>query len=189
MLDIKFIRENKDIIKAGAEKKHIPFDVEALVTIDDKRIELLKVVEGYRSEQNAVSEKIPTASPESRATLIEEMKVVKEKLVSKEIELGTVMDEWKRLMLQVPNVPDITVPEGESDEQNLEIKTWGKFHNLLLKLKIISHSANKMIWLTLNVVQKCLVFVATSSKTVGHCSKWHSGNISHKNSSQKDLPQ
>jgi seryl-tRNA synthetase len=135
MLDIKFIRENKDIIKAGAEKKHIPFDVEALVTIDDKRIELLKVVEGYRSEQNAVSEKIPTASPESRATLIEEMKVVKEKLVSKEIELGTVMDEWKRLMLQVPNVPDITVPEGESDEQNLEIKTWGEIPQFTFEVK------------------------------------------------------
>ncbi len=125
MLDIKFIRENKDIIKAGAEKKHISFDVDTLVSVDDKRVELLKVVEGYRSEQNAVSEKIPTASPESRAQLIEDMKVVKEKLTEKETELTTVMDEWKRLMLQVPNVPDITVPAGESDEQNLEVKTWG----------------------------------------------------------------
>ncbi len=125
MLDIKFIRENKDIIKNGAEKKHISFDVEALVSADDKRIELLKIVEGYRSEQNAVSEKIPNASPESRAQLIEDMKVVKEKLTEKETELTATMDEWKRLMLQVPNVPDITVPEGESDEQNLEIKTWG----------------------------------------------------------------
>lgn len=125
MLDIKFIRENKDIIKAGAEKKHISFDVDTLVSVDDKRVELLKVVEGYRSEQNAVSEKIPSATPESRTQLIEEMRVVKEKLTEKETELATVMDEWKRLMLQVPNVPDITVPEGESDEQNLEVKTWG----------------------------------------------------------------
>lgn len=129
MLDIKFIRENKDIIKFGAEKKHMPFDVEALIVLDDQRLELLKLVEGYRSEQNAVSDKIPTATPEDRAKLIEDMKIVKEKLTEKETELTTVMEEWKKLMLQVPNVPDVTVPEGESDEQNVEVKKWGEIRD------------------------------------------------------------
>jgi seryl-tRNA synthetase len=129
MLDIKFIRENKDIIKFGAEKKHIAFDVDALITTDDKRLELLQIVEGYRSEQNTVSEKIPTASPEDRTRLIEDMKIVKEKLTEKESELTVVMEEWKRLMLQVPNVPDVTVPDGESDEQNVEVKKWGEIRN------------------------------------------------------------
>jgi seryl-tRNA synthetase len=126
MLDIKFIRENKDVIKSGAEKKHMSFDVDFLITLDDKRLELLSAVEGFRSEQNAVSDKIPTATPEDRARLIDEMKIVKEHLTEKEGELGFVMEEWKRLMLGVPNVPDITVPDGESDEDNMEIRTWGE---------------------------------------------------------------
>ena len=54
MLDIKFIRENKDVIKSGAEKKHMSFDVDFLITLDDRRLELLSAVEGFRSEQNAV---------------------------------------------------------------------------------------------------------------------------------------
>ncbi len=125
MLDIKFIREHKDVIRSGAEKKHISFDVDALISADDKRLELLTIVEGYRSEQNAVSDKIPMATSEDRTRLIDDMKGVKEKLTEKEGELGVVMEEWKRLMLQVPNVPDITVPDGESDEDNVEIRTWG----------------------------------------------------------------
>lgn len=126
MLDIKFIRENKDLITLGAQKKHIPFEVEKLITLDDKRLELLAVVEGFRTEQNKVSEKIPTASAEERNTLIEEMKGVKEQLQQKEDELATVMEDWRKLMLQVPNIPDITVPDGESDEQNQEIRQWGE---------------------------------------------------------------
>jgi seryl-tRNA synthetase len=135
MLDIKFIRENKDVIKSGAEKKHMSFDVDFLITLDDKRLELLSAVEGFRSEQNAVSDKIPTATPEDRARLIDEMKIVKEHLTEKEGELGFVMEEWKRLMLQVPNVPDITVPDGESDEDNMEIRTWGEIPQFTFTVK------------------------------------------------------
>lgn len=125
MLDIKFIRENKELITLGAQKKHIPFEVEKLITLDDQRLQLLALVEGFRTEQNKVSEKIPTVSPEERTILIEEMKGVKEALQQKEDELSQVMEEWRKLMLQVPNIPDITVPEGESDEQNQEIRVWG----------------------------------------------------------------
>jgi seryl-tRNA synthetase len=125
MLDIKFIKENKDLINLGAKKKHIEFDVEKLVSLDEKRVELLNIVEGYRSEQNSVSEKIPNSSSEERESLINEMKIVKEKLTEKEGELNILMEEWRNLMLRVPNIPDITVPEGESDEYNQEVRKWG----------------------------------------------------------------
>ena len=58
MLDIKFIRENKDLIKEGARKKHINFDVEALLAVDNTRREVLLNVEKKRAEQNAASQKI-----------------------------------------------------------------------------------------------------------------------------------
>lgn len=127
MLDIKFIRENKDIIKEGAKKKHIEADVDGLVAVDDKRLELLSRVEFLRGEQNKVSVSMGgTLTDEARKQLIEEMRLVKEELKEKEEELRTVMSDWQSLMLQIPNVPDISVPEGDSDENNLEVKTWGE---------------------------------------------------------------
>ena len=53
MLDIKFIRDNSDLIKLAAEKKRIDFDIASLVKADDDRLSLLKVVEDLRSKQNA----------------------------------------------------------------------------------------------------------------------------------------
>ncbi len=127
MLDIKFIRENKDIIKAGAKKKHIEVDVDALLSADEKRLELLSRVEFLRSEQNKMNNSIATEKDTAlRSQMISEMKMVKDELVGKEEELKSVMSEWQGLMLQIPNVPDMSVPEGESDEDNQEVRSWGE---------------------------------------------------------------
>jgi len=125
MLDIKFIRENKDIVIAGAKKKHIKVDIEKLLSLDDKRRELQKKFDDTRAAQHAASEKIAKASAEERSILIGEMGKVKEELTSTEEALAEVMKEWRLLMLHVPNVPDMTVPDGESDADNQEVKTWG----------------------------------------------------------------
>lgn len=125
MLDIKFIRENSDIISAAAIKKHIPFNVIELVEADTKRLEILKTVEDLRSQQNAASDAITKATGEERTFLIDSMKRVKDDLKKKEEDLEVVMKEWRRLMLNVPNIPDMSVPEGKDDSQNVEVSTWG----------------------------------------------------------------
>ncbi len=58
MLDIKFIRENKDLIQAGAKKKHLDFDVDRLLAVDDKRKGALLTVERLRTEQNVISDRV-----------------------------------------------------------------------------------------------------------------------------------
>lgn len=127
MLDIKFIRENKDIIKEGAKKKHIEADIDRLVSVDEKRLEILSRVEFLRGEQNKMNNSIATEKDMAiRGQMIGEMKMVKEDLTKKEEELREVMTEWQSLMLTVPNIPDMSVPEGESDEDNQEIKSWGE---------------------------------------------------------------
>lgn len=127
MLDIKFIRENSDLVKAAATKKHIDFDVSALVTLDDERLALLSEVEAMRAKQNSVSDQIvATTDPVVRGSLIDEMKILKESLQEKEAALKEVMTAWQRLMVQVPNIPDATVPEGESDADNEVVRTWGE---------------------------------------------------------------
>ena len=126
MLDIKFIRENKEIIALGAKKKHITFDVEPLIALDNRRLELLRIVEQFRAEQNKVSDKIVETNDISvRETFIEQMKTLKEDLKRKEEELREVVIEWQKAMLAVPNIPDMSVPEGESDADNVEVKKWG----------------------------------------------------------------
>lgn len=127
MLDIKFIRENKEIVALGAKKKHLEFDVNELILVDDKRRELLSAIEAKRAEQNSFSEKIAReADARAREQMITEMKSVKEELQAEEEKLKEVMKSWQSLMVRVPNVPDISVPEGESDAQNKEVKVSGE---------------------------------------------------------------
>ena len=127
MLDIKFIRDNKELVAEGAKKKHIDFDVESLLSVDDKRRELLTKIENKRAEQNSVSEKMVRSSdPSEKATMIAEMKLLKEELQKEEEELKGVMHEWQLLMVAVPNIPDISVPDGVDDKENKEVKTFGE---------------------------------------------------------------
>jgi seryl-tRNA synthetase len=126
MLDIKFIRENLDFVKAGAKKKHAEVDLDALMTLDEKRRELTGQVEAKKAEQNRVSQNVATSDETKRAELISGMKSLKEENQKLEDELKDVLSEWRKLMVQVPNIPDISVPEGESDEDNQEVKTWGE---------------------------------------------------------------
>jgi seryl-tRNA synthetase len=126
MLDIKFIRENKDIVIAGAKKKRIKVDIEKLIALDDKRRELQKSFDDARAQQHAASETIAKAQGAEREGLIAQMSELKKTLQGLEESLQETMKEWRALMVQVPNVPDISVPEGESDADNQEVRTWGE---------------------------------------------------------------
>ncbi|MBI2109455.1 MAG: serine--tRNA ligase [Parcubacteria group bacterium] len=126
MLDIKFIRENLDLVKEGARKKHIEVDLDELIRLDHKRTATLQEVEKMRAEQNEYSKKIGTTSDaQERTDSIAKMKILKVNLQKKEKELEATMAKWRTLMLQVPNIPDISVPEGESDADNKEVKVLG----------------------------------------------------------------
>lgn len=125
MLDIKFIRENSDLIRLAATKKRLSFNVDELVEADTKRLEILKVIEDLRGKQNVASDAIMKATALERADLIESMKKVKDELKAKEDEMEEVMKSWRLLMLAVPNIPDMSVPDGTSDADNVETKKWG----------------------------------------------------------------
>jgi seryl-tRNA synthetase len=127
MLDIKFIRENVDIVKMAATKKKIKVDIDRLVTVDDSRREIMLRLETKRAEQKKASDAIPTtADPMQRQQLINDMQVLKADIQTDEEALKPVMEEWQKLMLQVPNIPDMTVPDGDSDADNEEVKVWGE---------------------------------------------------------------
>src|SRR3989338_6578320 len=127
MLDIKFIRENKDIVAAGAKKKHIDIDIDTLLSLDDKRRELQAMVDAKRAEQNLASNAIASAKSDAeKKEVIGRMQNVKETLKIEEESLQEIFKEWRALMVRVPNVPDISVPEGGSDVDNKEVRVWGE---------------------------------------------------------------
>lgn len=126
MLDIRFIRDNKELIAEAAKKKRIDFDVEKLIALDDDRVKLLTEVESARATQNAANDAISKASESEREKLLTDMRAVKEVLSSGEEKLKAIMDEWRTAMLHVPNVPDMSVPDGDDDSANVEYSQWGE---------------------------------------------------------------
>ena len=126
MLDIKFIRENADIVKMAATKKKIKVDIDRLLALDDERRLKMTSLETKKAEQNKVSSEIQSADDSRRTTLISSMQALKAEIQSEEESLKPVMEEWQALMLQVPNIPDMTVPDGDSDADNVEIRSWGE---------------------------------------------------------------
>ena len=136
MLDIKFIREHKDLVKEAARKKRVVVDVDNLLAIDEERVLLLQKVEEARAKQNKVSEEIAVMKDEgSRQKKIDEMRIFKEELSKNEELLKKTMEEWRKLMLQVPNIPDVSVPDGDGDEQNVELRTYGDIPKFSFKPK------------------------------------------------------
>ena len=124
MLDIHFIRENADIVKAGAVKKHIEVDIDRLLVVDDERKRLRQELDGKKAEQNRRSNEIQRASGSEREKLIEAMQQLKSGMAEGEEKLKEIMVEWQKLMLTVPNIPDMSVPDGESDADNVEVRKW-----------------------------------------------------------------
>ena len=126
MLDIKFIRENPELVQVAINKKLIKLELKDLISLDKRRLEVLFEVETLRAEQKRIGDEIPkTSDPAVREELLAKIRPIKENLTTKEEELKTIMVDWRNLMLQIPNVPDISVPEGLSDEDNKEIRSWG----------------------------------------------------------------
>jgi seryl-tRNA synthetase len=126
MLDIHLIRENADIVKAGAMKKRITVDIDRLIAVDDERKRIRQELDIKRSEQNRRSNEIQRATGVEREKLLEAMRQLKNGMTEGEERFKEVMIEWQKLMLMVPNIPDMSVPDGESDADNLEVKRWGE---------------------------------------------------------------
>ncbi len=127
MLDIKFIRENKDIVQTGAKKKRVEIDIDQLIALDDERLKILKEVEELRGEINKVSNDIARdQDPALKVQLIEEMRGVKEEIKTKEEKLKAIMEGWQKMMLRIPNVPSVDTPEGKDEESNQVVRSFGE---------------------------------------------------------------
>ena len=130
MLDIKFLRENAELVKDHAAKKRIACDVDNVLALDEQRVSLQKEVDNLRKERNEIAAQTPKASAEDRPALIERGKALKEEIAAKESAHAEVESAWKTEFLLIPNILHPDAPIGSTDEDNKVLRTVGEVKHL-----------------------------------------------------------
>ncbi len=128
MLDIKLIRSNPDILKRALEKRKDGFDVETLLGIDEKRRRVLVELEKLKNRQNETSKIISNNKKDGKdvSSIMEDMKVLSDEIKGLDSEVRNIDEELNKILLTIPNIPNESVPMGDSDEDNVEIRRWGE---------------------------------------------------------------
>jgi seryl-tRNA synthetase len=125
MLDIAFIRQNPDLVRAAILNKRCEVSLDELLEADRVRRETVTQIEAKRARKNEIAGTIPKASKEERPGLIEEGKTVKGELERLEPALAEANKRFDELMLRIPSVPRPEVPVGKGEEDNVEIRKVG----------------------------------------------------------------
>lgn len=131
MLDLKKIRNNPEGIKKAMENRGENFDVsliDKVLELDKKRREMLVEVENMKNVRNQESAQIPKLKKagENVDDLMNDMKRLSDNIKDFDIKLSKIDEEIEYIMLRIPNIPNPIVPEGKSDEDNVEIRKWGE---------------------------------------------------------------
>ena len=125
MLDVKFIRENTELVEKSAKAKGYKINVQEVLDLDEKRKKELAEVEGLRQSRNEIAAKMKGGKPEPE--LIEAGKKIKAELAEKEAKLGETEGRLKGVLKAVPNIIFDDVPLG-GEEDSVEVKHWGENH-------------------------------------------------------------
>lgn len=128
MLDIRLLRNEPDKLKAALLKRKENFDLDGLLKLDEKRRELVFQTEQLKSKQNVTSKQVPILKKEGKdvSELLEEMKVLSDTIKDLDVQVREVDEQIDKIMLTIPNIPHESVPVGDTDEDNLEVRKWGE---------------------------------------------------------------
>ncbi|MBQ8526742.1 MAG: serine--tRNA ligase [Clostridia bacterium] len=124
MLDIRLIRTQPEVVKAALARRKMDIDVDKLLELDSQKREILYQVEQIKAKQNEVSKKIPAMKKagEDVTPIFAEMKELSDKIKQddeKVKELDVLIDD---IMYSIPNIPNSEVPDGDTDDDNVEIR-------------------------------------------------------------------
>lgn len=131
MLELRFIRENRDLVREKCLHRGMQTDLmEKFTEIDAKRLSLLAEVEQLKNRRNRVSKEIAplkqAGEHDKAEPLIVEMREVSERIKEMDKELATIQEELEDVVMAIPNLCDDSVPKGTDDTDNMELRTWGK---------------------------------------------------------------
>ena len=123
MLDIKFIRENPDIVKNACQVKNFPDVVDDILALDKRVRELKTITQTKTAEKNKISKEIPTAA--DKASLIAKSKAISEEIANEMAELADKENILNDLLHRVPQIPSSDAPIGADESANVEIRRIG----------------------------------------------------------------
>lgn len=128
MLDVKFVRENPELVQAGLQKRGMEMGLDRFLALEKERRRHLAEVEQLKSRRNKVSETIAQKKKagEEAQDLIEEMRAVSQQIKEMDEQLKNMEEDIQDALLNIPNIPHETVPEGLSDQDNEEVRRWGE---------------------------------------------------------------
>ncbi|MBL1213566.1 MAG: serine--tRNA ligase [Ignavibacteriae bacterium] len=126
MLDIKYIRENPDIVKEGIRNKNEKESVDEILKLDKERREILQLAEELKAKRNKVSQEIgkQKKAGENADDVMAEMKSVSNEIKDLDTKVREVEIKLNEMLLWVPNLPHESTPIGKSAEDNVEVKQW-----------------------------------------------------------------
>ncbi len=125
MLDIAFIRDNQDAVRAAIKNKRFDLNLDDLLEADRARREIIAKLEATRKRKNENSAAMPKAAKEDRPKLVEEGRAIKLEIESLEPQLKVAEEKFRDLMLRVPSIPRPEVPVGAGEEDNVEVRKVG----------------------------------------------------------------
>ncbi|MGB4594913.1 MAG: serine--tRNA ligase [Anaerolineaceae bacterium] len=128
MLDLKFIREEPEVVKASLVKRHSDSSmVDEVIRLDESRRALILEVESHKAQRNAVSKEIGRSKDSvDREQKIAAMRTLGDEIAELDITLHNVETDLKAVMSRIPNIVDDDVPLGESDKDNVVVRTIGE---------------------------------------------------------------
>ena len=131
MLDVKKLRSNTEEVKKALSNRGEDFDVNVIdevIALDEERRKILVDVEALKKQRNEVSAEIPKRKKagEDVTEVMAEMREIGDKIKADDAKVAELNDKINYIMLRIPNIPNPAVPEGETDEDNVEIKRWGE---------------------------------------------------------------
>jgi len=128
MLDIKFIRENPEVVKKAIQNKGVKLDIDEFLKADAERRKLLTEMETLKRKKNEVSAKIGKMmkKKENPKELISSMKITSQKIANFEAKVEEIEHKCKDFIYDIPNLPDDSVPIGPGPEANKVTKEWGE---------------------------------------------------------------
>tara|TARA_X000000368_G_scaffold116733_1_gene91071 strand:+ start:3042 stop:4307 length:1266 start_codon:yes stop_codon:yes gene_type:complete len=137
MLDPKLIKEKPEVIKNMLKARSVEFDLEGLINSDQKRREFITKTDELRKKKNQVALNISEKKKkgEDISSILAEMKSVSEQLSKLEVEQNNIEKKYLKLATSIPNLIHESVPIGEDEESNKEIKKWGNIPEFDFKIK------------------------------------------------------
>ncbi|HVO73287.1 MAG TPA: serine--tRNA ligase [Ignavibacteriaceae bacterium] len=126
MLDLKFIRENPDLIKKGVENKNEKSRVDEILSLDEERRKLIAQTDELKSKRNQVSSQIPQMKKAGQdvAPVLAEMKRVSDQIAELDPKLRNIEAELEEILMYIPNMPHESVPVGKTAQENVEVRRW-----------------------------------------------------------------